>query len=195
MQDGQKMEVPVIGMEDLEPFVFIKGQDGDYERLLRFLLVDKLDRLKEITSEHMTEIAEGQAPYNTKIDDDGSATTSGTGTSDDTVSCCASEWVDDDLNLDDLPTLSANDIPDSISDTSGTVAVTEKAKKKNETDPYDTYDDSVPGSPSNTAATIAQAEEAYNASFSFSKTQAEVANNASFSFSKQNTSHASRITG
>jgi hypothetical protein len=125
----------------------------------------------------MTEIPEGQAPYNTKIDDDGSATTSGTGTSNDTVSCCASEWVDDVLDLDDLPTLSANDIPDSLSDTSGTVALTEKAKKKNGTDPDYSHED--PASPSNTAASIAQAE---------------VANNASFSFSK-NTSHASRISG
>lgn len=76
--------------------------ESDYEIITRVPLVDKPDRLKDITSEHRREIVEGQlAPYNNEInnendcgDDDGSTITSDTGTSDGTVS------VDDDIDLD-----------------------------------------------------------------------------------------------
>ena len=158
----------MIGEEDFEPIVSIKGRDGDHERLLGFLLVDNRPRIR------------GRAAANNKNDsdddcddDDGSTTTSGTGTSDDTVSGCASEWVDDDLDLDVSSTFSANAIPDRPSDTAGTVALTDRM------DLDGAQEDSDPGTPSNAAVIIAEGE---------------VANNATESFFKK-TSRASRISG
>lgn len=106
------------------------------------------------------------APYNKIENDDGSTNTSSTGTSDNTISDCASEWVDDDLDHDDASTLnaSANDIPDGPSNQAGVVAINEKTKKKD-----DSQDDSVPAGTINTVAIIDQAEEASSATYLISK--------------------------
>jgi hypothetical protein len=64
MRYGEKMEASVIGREDLEPLVFIKGRNGDYERLLGFILVDKPDGLKQIAiaSDYMNTLSQQTAP-------------------------------------------------------------------------------------------------------------------------------------
>jgi hypothetical protein len=62
MRDGEKMEASVIGREDWEPLVFIKGRDGDYERLLGFILVDKPDGLKQIASDHQKKTLSANGP-------------------------------------------------------------------------------------------------------------------------------------